>query len=85
VPVPEESEAGSELGSGTIVGSTMLVSKGVEDHETTEEREQSQCQQVVAQMLKDLWDGKTLHDGTEETSTDHALNQLNFKNFPALR
>ena len=81
---PEESEADSELESGTIVGSVTPVSKGVEDHETTEDREQLECQQVIAQMLKDLRDGKTPHDGTEETLTDRALNQLNYKNFPAL-
>lgn len=39
----------------------------------------------MAQMLKDLRDGKTPHDRSEETSTDRALNQLNYKNFPALR
>ena len=81
---PEESKADSELESGTIVGSVTPVSKGVEDHETTEDREQLECQQVITQMLKDLHDGKTPHDGTKETLTGHALNQLNYKNFPAL-
>ena len=38
----------------------------------------------MAQMLQDLQDGKTPHDWSEETSTDRALNQLNYKNFPAL-
>jgi hypothetical protein len=35
-------------------------------------------------MLKDLCDGKTPHDGTEDTLTERALNQLNYKNFPTL-
>jgi hypothetical protein len=78
---PEESETDSELGSGTVVGS---ISKSVEGRKSPKERERLQSQHIVAQMLKDLQDGKTPHDGSEETSMDCALNQLNHKNFPAL-
>ena len=74
-------ETDSESESGTIVGSHAP------DRETLEpkEKERLRCQDVVAQMLKDLRDGKTPHDRSEETLTDRALNQLNYKNFPALR
>ena len=57
----------------------------VNDHIDPEGRERLRCETVVAQMLQDLQDRKIPHDQSEETPTDQALNQLNYKNFPALR
>jgi hypothetical protein len=50
-----------------------------------EENERLRCRNAVAEMLKDLKAGKVPHDNSPETSTDRGLNQLNYKNLPALR
>ena len=78
--IPEESEADSKSDpeSGMIVGSDTLLAV---DPKKVERLGQ---QDVVAQMFQDLQDEKTPHDWSEETSTDRVLNQLNYKNFPAL-
>jgi hypothetical protein len=48
-------------------------SENSRDSDDPEEMERQHHQEVVAQMLKDLRDGKTPHDASEETSTDRAL------------
>ena len=50
-----------------------------------EEKECLRCQNAVAEMLEDLKAGKVPHDNSPETSLDRGLNQINYKNFPALR
>ena len=92
--VLEESEADSESEpeSGTMVRSdTPLAVRNGErlapdsDFQVDPKEAERLCHQdVVAQMLQDLQDGKTPHDWSEETSTDQVLNQLNYKNFPEI-
>ena len=50
-----------------------------------EEKERLHCSNAVAEMLEDLKAGKVLHDNSPEMSLDRGLNQINYKNFPALR
>ena len=49
-----------------------------------EEKERLHCENVVADMLQDLRDGKQPHNDKEDTPMDQALNQLNHTNFAAL-
>jgi len=51
----------------------------------SEEKECLHCQNAIAEMLKDLKAGKMPHNNSPETSTDQALNQLNYKNLPTLQ
>jgi hypothetical protein len=39
----------------------------------------------LKELLEEMQDGRALADPSPETSTDRALNQLNYKDFPALR
>ena len=81
-----------EGGSGTIVGSST-TKQGDHDKGLDAVREsigpikqsEQHCQQeVVTNMLQDLRNGKQPRDDSEDTEVDHALNMLNYKNFPAL-
>jgi len=85
----EESEADSNSGSGTIIASELPQ----KDYEMTaihdrnldpKEKKQVHCWNVT-EMLKALRDGKPPQDDSGETATDHALNQLNYKRFFALK
>lgn len=46
---------------------------------------QDQAAKVVEEMLRDLREGKTPQDNTEETATDRLLDQMSYQDFPCLR
>lgn len=80
-----------EGGSETIVGSSTTKqgdhNKGLDARESMGpiEQEQHHYQEVIANMLQDLRNGKRPHNDSEDTKVDRALNMLNYKNFPALQ